>query len=139
MPFTKKEVISVTTSETEKYIDNILIPIARYHDIKTEGLNLIEKRRNCEAMLIIENTIYDKQLLQLSFRYGDQTFTPEDNNTGHEENYLPKRIRRNILFSAKCQCRERAIQFLTTPDCNVSAMFTFSYHPIFPKEHSPNG
>ena len=102
LPFTKKEVISVTTSETEKYIDNILIPIARYHEIKTKGLNLIEKKQNCEAMLIIENTIYDKQFsLWRPDLYSGQQYR-------YEENHLPKRIRRDMLFPAKCQCREKS-------------------------------
>ena len=133
LPFTKKEVISVTTSETEKYIDNILIPIARYHDIKTEGLNLIEKRRNCEAMLIIENTIYDKQLLQLSFRYGDQTFTPEDNNTGMKRIIYRNESGEIYCFRRNANAEKRAIQFLTNAGLQRISDVHFQLSPDIPE------
>ena len=77
LPFTKKKKISVPASQIEKYIDNIVIPIARYHEITTQGLNIVEKTYACEAVLSLEDTIYDEQMLRLSFRYGDQTFTPD--------------------------------------------------------------
>jgi len=76
LPFTKKRSISVDASQIEKYIDNIVIPIARYHDIETRGLDLIEEERTCEAVLSFEDTTYNGQVLQLGFRYDDQTFTP---------------------------------------------------------------
>lgn len=133
LPFTKKEVISVTTSETEKYIDNILIPIARYHDIKTEGLNLIEKRRNCEAMLIIENTIYDKQLLQLSFRYGDQTFTPENNNTGMKRIIYRNESGEIYCFRRNANAEKRAIQFLTNAGLQRISDVHFQLSPDIPE------
>lgn len=77
LPFTKKKKISVPASQIEKYIDNIVIPTARYHEITTQGLNIVEKTYACEAVLSLEDTIYDEQMLRLSFRYGDQTFTPD--------------------------------------------------------------
>lgn len=77
LPFTKKKKISVPASQIEKYIDNIVIPIARYHEITTQGLNIIEETYTCEAVLSLEDTIYDEQMLRLSFRYGDQSFTPD--------------------------------------------------------------
>lgn len=77
LPFTKKRAISVDTSQIDKYIDNIVIPIARYHDITTQGLDIVEEKRVCEALLSIEDTIYEEQQLRLSFRYGDQTFAPD--------------------------------------------------------------
>lgn len=77
LPFTKKEQISVDTALTGKYIDNIVIPIARYHEITTNGLLVIEDKRACEAWLYIEETIYNYDLLRLSFHYADQTFTPD--------------------------------------------------------------
>lgn len=78
LPFTKKRCVSVETTLIQKYIDNILIPIARYHEVDVQGLSLIEKKRPCEALLYIEENIYNEILLRLMFRYGDQTFTPED-------------------------------------------------------------
>lgn len=77
LPFTKKKKISVPASQIEKYIDNIVIPIARYHEITTQGLNIVEEIHTCEALLSLEATIYDEQMLRLGFRYGDQLFTPD--------------------------------------------------------------
>ena len=132
LPFTKKEVISVTTSETEKYIDNILIPIARYHKIKTEGLNLTEKKQNCEAMLIIENTIYDKQLLQLSFRYGDQTFTP-DSNTGMKRIIYRNESGKICCFRRNANAEKRVIHFLTNAGLQRISDAHFQLSPDIPE------
>lgn len=43
LPFTKTK-IRVDASLTEKYIDNILIPIASYHTISAKGLISARKR-----------------------------------------------------------------------------------------------
>lgn len=77
MPFTKRERVTVDATHLLKYIDNILIPIAGYHDISTTGLNIAEEPRLCEPLLSIEETIYEETLLHLSFRYADQTFAPQ--------------------------------------------------------------
>lgn len=77
LPFTKKKKINVPATQIEKYIDNIVIPIARYHEITTQGLDIVEDIYTCEALLSLEDTIYDEQMLRLSFRYGDQMFTPD--------------------------------------------------------------
>lgn len=77
LAFTKKRSISVDASQIEKYIDNIVIPIARYHEIETHGLNIMEEKCVCEAILSFEDVTYNGQALQLGFRYGDQIFTPD--------------------------------------------------------------
>ena len=77
VPFTKKKSISADISQAEKYIDNIVIPIARYHNITTHGLDIIEKKRSCKAMLTLEDTVYGEQSLRLSFHYGNQSFNPD--------------------------------------------------------------
>ena len=78
LPFTKKKVISVNGSQIGKYIDNIIIPIARYHEIETEGLDIIEEECPCEALLSLEDVLREHQSLQLDFRYGTQKFVPDD-------------------------------------------------------------
>ncbi len=40
MPFTKRTRITVDAEHLQKYIDNIIIPIARYHKISTRGLDI---------------------------------------------------------------------------------------------------
>lgn len=112
LPFTKKKKISVPASQIEKYIDNIVIPIARYHEITTQGLNIVEETYTCEAILSLEDTIYDEQMLRLSFRYGDQTFTPD---TVTE---MKKIIYRNdsdeiFFFRRDSNAEERKLRMLT--------------------------
>ena len=68
LPFTKKERISADASLTEKYIDNIIIPLARYHDISIQGLKVVREKRPCNAYLYLEDTIYNDTLLRLDFR-----------------------------------------------------------------------
>lgn len=78
LPFTKKKAISASAAQLEKYIDNIVIPIARYHEIITEGWDIPEERCACEALLSLEDITHSEQLLQLGFRYRDQLFTSDN-------------------------------------------------------------
>ncbi len=77
LPFTKKAQICVDASFTEKYIDNILIPIASYHDIDVQGLDIRKEEKHCDCLLYVEETIYSAPLLRLNFRYDEQLFTPQ--------------------------------------------------------------
>lgn len=77
LPFTKKRSISVDASQTEKYIDNIVIPVARYHNITTHGLIMREEKPTCEALLVIEDTVYGDQLFRLNYRYTTHIFVPD--------------------------------------------------------------
>lgn len=79
-PFTNKRTVNVDAAESERYIDNILIPIARYHEITTHGIAITEEKRLCEAVLYLEETIYNTELLKINFRYGDTIFTPHTSN-----------------------------------------------------------
>lgn len=76
LPFTKKETICAEATQADKYIENILIPTARYHEIEVEGLKFTEEPCDCEARLTVEETVYEEPLLHLSFHYGDETFLP---------------------------------------------------------------
>ncbi|KAA6345663.1 RNA polymerase-associated protein RapA [termite gut metagenome] len=77
IPFTNKTTVSVDASLTEKYIEKIVLPIIHHHDITSRGLNIAEEQRACEALLAIEESVYEETVLRLSFRYGDKTFTPD--------------------------------------------------------------
>ncbi|KAA6312653.1 hypothetical protein EZS27_036449, partial [termite gut metagenome] len=77
IPFTNKTTVSVDASLTEKYIEKIVLPIIRHHDITSRGLNIAEEHRACEALLALEESVYEETVLRLSFRYGDKTFTPD--------------------------------------------------------------
>lgn len=80
LPFTKKAQISVSKALLQKYIENIVIPIARYHETEIEGLWMKQERRTCEPFLYMEETVYNDMLLRLDFHYGDQIFTPQDSD-----------------------------------------------------------
>ncbi|MDD3036364.1 DEAD/DEAH box helicase [Bacteroides sp.] len=112
LPFTKKRSISVDISQVEKYIDNIVIPIARYHDITTHGLDIIEEKYHCQAALILEDTVYDEQLLKLNFHYGDQSFAPDFNNEIKKIVYR-KKSGEIVFFQRHTASEKRALQLLT--------------------------
>lgn len=112
LPFTKKRSISVNAFQMDKYIDNIVIPIARYHEIETHGLNITEEKRTCEALLSLEDTVYDELLLQLQFRYGDQTFTP-DNNTEMKKIIHRKESGEISYFCRDIDAEEEKLRLLT--------------------------
>lgn len=62
LPFTKKETICAEALSPDKYIENILIPTARYHEIEVEGLKFTEERCDCRARLTVEETVYEPLL-----------------------------------------------------------------------------
>lgn len=112
LPFTKKTCIRVDASLIDKYIDNILIPIARYHDISVQGLDIREEKRGCECLLYVEETIYSTPLLRLNFRYGDELFTSPQSN-GEIKKY----------FSRKTADGQNTIRyFLRAPGVEKKAM-----------------
>ncbi len=89
LPFTNKKTVSVPSRLLPKYIENIVIPIARYHTVETDGLALIEESPMCEALLSIEEGISNGLLLLLTFRYGSREFTPEE--SPEIKIFLPRR------------------------------------------------
>lgn len=88
LPFTRKNRISADISLTEKYIDNIIIPTARYHDIQVKGLSLTKETRQCTPLLYLEDTIYNDTLLRLDFQYGNLHFTP--GTTGKMKKFITR-------------------------------------------------
>lgn len=76
LPFTKKARVTVDATHLPKYIDNIIIPIASYHEIVATGLDISQEQCPCESRLYVEETICDDIVLRLLFRYGSQTFAP---------------------------------------------------------------
>lgn len=114
LPFTKKTKIRVDASLTEKYIDNILIPIASYHTISTKGLDIRKEERPCDCLLYVEETIYSTPLLRLNFRYGTELFTPQP--TGEIKKFFSREVieGKNIIyyFQRNTDVEEEAIQIL---------------------------
>lgn len=114
LPFTKKTKIRVDASLTEKYIDNILIPIASYHTISTKGLDIRKEERPCDCLLYVEETIYSTPLLRLNFRYGTELFTPQP--TEEIKKFFSREVieGKNIIyyFQRNTDVEEEAIQIL---------------------------
>lgn len=114
LPFTKKTKIRVDASLTEKYIDNILIPIASYHTISTKGLDIRKEERPCDCLLYVEETIYSTPLLRLNFRYGSELFTPQP--TGEIKKFFSREVieGKSIIyyFQRNTDVEEEAIQIL---------------------------
>lgn len=88
LPFTKKSRINADISLVEKYIDNIIIPTACYHDIRVKGLPLIKENQTCTCLLYLEDTIYSETLLRLDFRYDNLHFTPS--TTGKMKKFITR-------------------------------------------------
>lgn len=88
LPFTKKNRISADLALTEKYIDNIIIPTARHHDITVKGLPFIKEDKRCTSLLYLEDTVYNETLLRLDFQYGNLHFTPS--TTGRMKKFIAR-------------------------------------------------
>lgn len=107
IPFTKKKRVSVDGTQIQKYIDNIIIPIARHHDITLSGLHVIEEQRPFEAMLYPVEGLCDERLLRLIFRYADRTFLPE---TPIERKYFLPHKEEVEETTIRYFCRNRAAE-----------------------------
>lgn len=133
LPFTKKKMISVPVAMIDKYIDNIVIPIARYHEIATRGLNFIEEQRECEAVLSIEDTVYDEQQLQLHFLYGDLSFTP-DTITEMKKFIYRKEDGKICFFQRDASAEKEKLQLLADAGLQRISDVHFKLSPAFPEK-----
>ncbi|WP_217932017.1 DEAD/DEAH box helicase [Bacteroides caecimuris] len=133
LAFTKKRSISVDASQIEKYIDNIVIPIARYHEIETHGLNIMEEKCACEAILSFEDITYNGQALQLDFRYRDQTFTP-DSAIEMKKIVYRKTSGEICFFRRNMIMEEQAVQLLTDTGLQQLNNTYFSLSPKAPEK-----
>ena len=133
LAFTKKRSISVDASQIEKYIDNIVIPIARYHEIETHGLNIMEEKCACEAILSFEDVTYNGQALQLGFRYRDQIFTP-DSAIEMKKIVYRKTSGEICFFRRNMIMEEQAVQLLTDAGLQQLNNTYFSLSPKTPEK-----
>lgn len=114
IPFTKKQAISVDASQLQKYIDNIIIPIARHHEIETEGLDIPKKDLLCRAILLLENnSASDEPLLQLGFRYGSHFFLPDMAKEIKKIIYREESSGKVFFFQRKTSVEKKAIRLLS--------------------------
>lgn len=133
VPFTKKKSISVDVSLIDKYIDNILIPIARYHRVITNGLKISEEKRSCEAILTLEDTIYEDSLLRLHFQYADQSFNPD--GTADMNTILYRDAIGDIFyFRRDSRHEEKAVQLLIESGLQQISDVHFRLSPQAPEK-----
>ncbi|NDV80528.1 hypothetical protein D0T87_00870 [Bacteroides sp. 51] len=76
LPFTNKTKVSVNASETDKYLEKIVLPVLRHHNVTFSGLRIVEEKRTCEPILSVEENVYDTTVLKLTFHYEDEAFYP---------------------------------------------------------------
>ena len=72
----------------------------------------MEEKCPCEAILSFEDTTYNGQALQLGFRYGDQTFTP-DSALEMKKIIYRKTSGEIFFFRRNITAEEQAVQLLT--------------------------
>lgn len=81
LPFTHKTSVSVNASFTAKYMEKIVVPAIRHHEVVSSGLNITEETRICEAILTIDESAYAEKALLLTFSYGDKNFSPNSSTS----------------------------------------------------------
>ncbi len=89
LPFTHKKSIQVSSAHLPKYIENIVIPTARYHEVSTSGFSLVEELPEHKAYLSIEENMANSLHLCLKFVYGDREFTPKE--SAEIKYFLPRK------------------------------------------------
>lgn len=133
LPFTKKRSISVPVSQIDKYIDNIVIPIARYHEITTHGLEIREEERHCQALLSLEETICEEPLLSLHFSYADELLPPDA--ASEMKRFIYRKESGEIVsFRRNRNCEEKAIQLLLDSELQQVSDTHFSLSPNAPEK-----
>lgn len=136
LPFTPKKSISVDASLLDKYIDNIVIPTARYHRIIAHGLKITEEQQNCEAILTLEDTVYDDLLLRLNFRYGSHTFTPDA--TTEMRTIIYRNTSGDIIsFKRDIDYERKALQILNDSGLQQISDVHFRLSPHAPEQTIP--
>lgn len=137
LPFTKKERISVDASLTEKYIDNIMIPLAYYHEINIQGVKVIRERRPCDAYLYLEDTIYNDTLLRLDFRYGDRTFSPHGSDGIKKIIFREQENVQTVIhyFQRNSAAEKQAICLLQKAGLQCVSDSHFKLSPIAPEKN----
>lgn len=75
-PFLEKTYVEAPASETNRYIDKVVLPLMSDHPIKVKGINLIERQPQKTAELLPITSLSDIPELKLTFKYDDMDFNP---------------------------------------------------------------
>ena len=93
----------------------------------------MEEKCPCEAILSFEDTTYNGQALQLGFRYGDQTFTP-DSALEMKKIIYRKTSGEIFFFRRNITAEEQAVQLLTDAGLRQLNDTHFSLSPEAPEK-----
>ena len=137
LPFTKKERISADASLTEKYIDNIIIPLARYHDISIQGLKVVRVM----LISILKIRFITIHCYGLIFVTANSPFHRSPPMKPGNLSFVSKKRRKSsyTISSVIQPLKEKLYICFRKPACNASVTPISSYHPRLPKRTLPNG
>lgn len=102
LPFTTKAVVEIPQHMENEYFRKFILHNVAKADIHAEGFNIDDINEQPQPQLTVENAIDGRQLLSLSFRYGQLVFTPYSLQRGkvtlHEEDgtFRFSRLLRNM-------------------------------------------
>lgn len=95
MPFTRNKSIVIDHPNLEKYIENILLPIARFHRATVKGIVMKETEVACQPLLYFKETAQHHPTLHLAFRYNKEEFDKAEDNYS-EKHFLPLHAEKEI-------------------------------------------
>ncbi|WP_085537215.1 DEAD/DEAH box helicase [Massilibacteroides vaginae] len=75
-PFLEKTYVEAPASETNRYLDKVVLPLMTDHPIKTKGINIIERQPQKTAELLPLTSLTDTPELKLTFKYDQTEFNP---------------------------------------------------------------
>lgn len=76
-PFLEKAYVEVPASNALLYMKKIVLPTMMRYPVSAIGFALTEERRECVAVLSVISSVLERPVVELHFRYDEQTFTPQ--------------------------------------------------------------
>lgn len=86
IPFTNKDTVSVDVSETDKYLEKVVLPVIQNHDVTTTGLPVYKETVKPEPLATLQSSLSGEPVIQLTFRYDKYDFYP--NQPGEKMAYI---------------------------------------------------
>lgn len=110
-PFLNKRYISVAKSTEKKYFETFVAGLIEKHHVYAEGFDIKTIREDAVPILTIGYVEGQQSQVQLSFRYGDHTFSPSIeqkitvrlHHNEANDHYTFTRIKRSLAWEEKQQ------------------------------------
>lgn len=127
MPFFNRREVEAPISMVDKYMEQIVLPAVTHHKVQAIGFHINEEVTERKAKIGFEISIFDKPIIQLSFHYGDKTFS----SSKHVSKKHTKLIHDESGYSIKYFERDKAWekekeQLLRTLGLNEVGEWTFT-------------